>query len=156
MQYKQGWALRRIETETCSSDNHFNCFENEVQTEKCVYPFCFYKPVCYSFLVSQCALLICLEKSSFGRHSKSYQCFSCSENCKKPVFPRNLSSGGKEGVRGRRRERVNLGKMVQGGAVSHQQVRGRECQQGPQGTDVTQWEGGGTRAGLNLEITSRC
>lgn len=38
--------------------------------------------------------------------------------------------------------------------MSHQQVRGQGYQQGPQDADVTQWEGGGTQAGLNLEMAS--
>lgn len=46
---------------------------------------------------------------------------------------------------GRMGEKVNLGKMVEGEPVSHQQVRGQGCQQGPQGADVTQWDGGGPK-----------
>lgn len=62
---------------------------------------------------------------------------------------------GRGRTRGRREEKVKIGKMVKGGPVSHPQARGQECQRGPRGADVTQWEGGGSQAGLNLEMTSQ-
>lgn len=79
-------------------------------------------------------------------------CTSAGKTIKRNL-PRNLSSE-MEGVCGRTKEKVNLGKR--GEPVTHQQVRGQGCQRGPQDADVTQREGGGIQAELNLVMASQC
>lgn len=97
-----------------------------------------YKTVCYYSSASECALLICLTLSSFGRDGKSFQCFFGSECCRNTVFPRNPSSGGKVCVGGGLK--ANLGKVVEGEPLNHQQVTGRRVSTGR--ADVSLWEGG--------------